>query len=194
MKYDNSGVLLWNKTWNKDNQKDDGIAIDLDSSENIYITGSTSISTSVDILLLKYDNAGEYVWNRTWGTIGGDTTTDITIDEKNNIFLSAIVNGMNLGNFTLFHYNNNGEQKYNYTWGGLKTDQARAITVDKFGDIFVLGFTDSFGSGDFDVYLAKFSGLIDDLGPLEIIGYDISLTFLCFLLVVGVIVKKKLKN
>jgi hypothetical protein len=101
---------------------------------------------------------------------------------------------MNLGNFTLICCNTNGEQKYNYTWGGLKTDQARAITVDTFGDIFMVGFTDSFSSGDFDVYLAKFSGLIDELKQLEIIGYDISLTFLCFILVVGVIVKKKLKN
>lgn len=194
LKYDNSGVLKWNKTWNKGTQKDDGIAIALDSSQNIYIAGSTSISTSVDMVLLKYDNVGEYVWNRTWGTLGGDTITDITINGKNNIFLSAIVNGMYLGNFTLIHYNVNGEQKFNYTWGGLKTDQARAITLDIFGNIFMVGFTDSFGLGDFDVYLAKFTGLINEIEPLEIIGYDISLTFLCFLLVVGVIVKKKLKN
>ncbi|TFG12284.1 MAG: hypothetical protein EU535_06400 [Promethearchaeota archaeon] len=191
LKYDNSGVLKWNKTWNKGTQKDDGIAIVLDSSQNIYITGSTSISTSIDMVLLKYDNAGEYVWNRTWGTLGGDTTTDITIDGKNNIFLSAIVNGMYLGNFTLIYYNINGEQKYNYTWGGLKTDQARAITVDTFGNIFMTGFTDSFGSGDFDVYLAKFSGLIDEFETFEIIGYDLSLIFLCFFLVAGFIVKKK---
>jgi len=198
LKYNNLGELQWNKTWNNSIQYEYGTGIALDSSENIYITGITlgELYPDYDMVFLKYNNTGELVWNRTWGKEYFDALLDIAIDSEDNIFLAGIVNysTAKLNDFCLMQFNINGEQQFNYTWGGTKTDQCRAITIDSSNNIFLAGATDSFGSGNPDVYLAKFSKPADKTESPKIYGYDLSLFVLYTILIIGIIIKKKLKH
>ncbi|MFX1363919.1 MAG: SBBP repeat-containing protein [Promethearchaeota archaeon] len=198
LKYNNLGEFQWKKTWNKSIKHEYGTGIALDSSENIYITGITLVDSypNYDMVFLKYNASGALVWNRTWGKKYFDALLDIAIDSEDNIYLAGIVNysTAKLYDFCLMQFNINGEQQFNHTWGGIKNDQCRALTIDSSNNIFLAGYTESFGSGYIDIYLAKFSKSADKKESSEIHSYDLSLLILCTILIVGIIIKKKLKH
>lgn len=67
-KYNSAGVIQWNKTWGGSNW-DYGWDVDVDSANNVYVSGRTrsfGVGDS-DMLLIKYDSTGTQLWNRTWG-------------------------------------------------------------------------------------------------------------------------------
>ncbi|MFX1321180.1 MAG: SBBP repeat-containing protein [Promethearchaeota archaeon] len=197
LKYNNLGVFQWNRTLDKNNFEY-GTGIALDSSENVYVSGITLVGspTNYDMVLIKYNNAGTMLWNRTWGKTGVEITTDIAINSEDTIYLAGFVNysAAQLNDFCLVQFNANGEQQYNHTWGGPKHDQWRAITVDSSNNIFLAGLTGSFGAGDVDVELAKYSMSVDKTDGMEIHAYDLSLLVLCSMLIIGIIIKRKLKH
>ncbi len=91
IKYDSSGVLQWNITWGGD--KDDiGVAIILDSSENIFISGLTkscSIYGEKEIVFLRYDNSGVLQWNETLSGNYFDLLYAMAMDTSGNIYLAG---------------------------------------------------------------------------------------------------------
>ena len=58
----------WNTTWGGVGD-DSGLTVVVDSSENIYLSGSTTNfgTGGEDVALIKYNNLGEQQWNRSWG-------------------------------------------------------------------------------------------------------------------------------
>jgi hypothetical protein len=60
-----------------------GFAITLDSSDNIYITGTIS----GDIGLVKYDSAGVEQWVRTWGGSNSEVGNGVALDSSGNIYI-----------------------------------------------------------------------------------------------------------
>ncbi len=89
-KYDTTGAYIWAKSMGSTNKHDYSYAIDIDASENIYITGgfeetvdfdpsvSTATLTSAsvlaqDIFVAKYNSSGIYQWAF---QVGGNTSVD----------------------------------------------------------------------------------------------------------------------
>jgi len=70
VKYDNSGMQQWNRTWGGD-RDEHGYGVAVDSSSNAYIVGYTGSFGAgfYDMVLVKYDGNGVQQWNRTWGDI-----------------------------------------------------------------------------------------------------------------------------
>ncbi len=99
LKYDNQGNFLWNRTWA--GPSEDGAwgtkVVRTDAQGNIYIVGNTSISCTnpdfslcdFDVLLLKIDPNGNFVWARKWGGIGRDTANSFWIDASNNLVVAG---------------------------------------------------------------------------------------------------------
>ena len=73
LKYDASGNLLWEKMWGGP-QDDVGYGIAIDSTGNVFITGSVYSygAGKSDVFLVKYDNFGNLRWNKTWGGNAND--------------------------------------------------------------------------------------------------------------------------
>ena len=93
VKYNSSGSQQWNTTWGgSDNDSGHGIAIN--SVNDIYLAGRTdSFSTGdTDMVIVKYNSAGEQQWNTTWGGSGGDYVNEIEIDSSNNIYITGGTN------------------------------------------------------------------------------------------------------
>ncbi|MBI4712572.1 MAG: SBBP repeat-containing protein, partial [Planctomycetes bacterium] len=65
LKYNFGGSVQWAKAWG-DTRSNTAYGIDSDSADNIYICGSTSISSTIDSLLLKYNSSGTLVWSKIW--------------------------------------------------------------------------------------------------------------------------------
>ena len=132
----------WIELWGKDKQ-DEGHCIELDSSGNIYVAGFTNFSSSKkqDMLLIKYNSAGEELWNFTWGGNGDDVCNDIGIDSINNIYLAGSTNSYGGGGMdaVLLKINSSGDLEWYRTFGGSKYESYSSIAIDSSGDIWVVG-------------------------------------------------------
>jgi len=183
IKYNSLGEQQWNTTWGgigDDSHRD----IALDSSNNIYITGTYNytwnpnpMNSIGDILLLKYNSLGEYQWNKTWdGGHGRDIGNAIAVDSTSNIYL--VGSGAGVG-IVLIKYDSLGEQQWNTTWNpSIGSDIGYAITLDPSGNVFITGVTlVSYPPFDYDMVLAKFNSLGEYQWSITWggVGYDMGL-------------------
>ena len=65
--------IEWNKTIIKD-ERVEGRDVVVDIYNNIYVVGNAYNSTKgvFDIIIIKYNNLGNQIWNRTWGGYSND--------------------------------------------------------------------------------------------------------------------------
>ena len=166
VKYNENGVQQWNRTWGG-SETDVGFGAVVDSSDNIYLAGSTSCfgAGSSDMVLVKYNENGVQQWNRTWGGGESDYGYGVAVDSSGNIYLAGATPSFGAGSsdMVLVKYNGNGAQQWNRTWGGSSGDDGWGVVTDSLGNIYLAGVTDSFGAGSSDMVLVK---LVDN-GSLE---------------------------
>ncbi|MFX1487572.1 MAG: hypothetical protein ACFFBI_00370 [Promethearchaeota archaeon] len=160
LKFNSSGVLLWNKTWGG-GDTDLGYAISVDSDENVYFTGYTSSfeAETSDLLLVKSNKEGNIQWNITWGDTFPDEGRDLAIDSSNNIFVVGTTQNYGAGSndFVLLKFNSSGNLIWNTTWGGSENEYAYSIALNSKEYIYVVGYTTSFNGNDKDVAVIKFN-------------------------------------
>jgi len=162
----NSGIFYslgksdsWNRTWGG-NYYDTCLALDIDSSDNIYIVGRTSYAFERSYLfLLKYDTLGNLIWDQIWDnySIGGESA--ISIDSLDNIYIAGNTNKLyeEKSDIFLIKYDHSGNLLWNQTWGGDKDDHCSAIGIDSLDNIYIAGGTESFGLGEMDMLLLKYN-------------------------------------
>ena len=166
IKYDSSGVLLWNRTWGGD--KDDfGLAITIDSLDNVYLAGYTRSfgAGDTDISLVKYNSLGVFQWERIWNGTQGEVCYGITIDSSDNIYLVGYTNSFGTGDtdFCLIKYDSSGALQWNKIWGGNEDDRGRKIIIDSLGNIYITGETGDFSEQHGEMYLAR----LDNSGVVQ---------------------------
>jgi len=179
-KYDAAGNYVWAKSMGG-LYDDQGLDIAVDGSGKVYVTGIfkgtadfdpgtgtanlSSVATSNDVFVSKYDTAGNYVWAKSVGGNGDDQGLGIAVDGSGNVhvtgyFSSAtadfdpgtgVSNLSRVGTADIFvaKYDING----NYTWarniGSSGNDNwGQAIGVDGSGNVYVTGYF--FATVDFD--------------------------------------------
>jgi len=102
LKYENiaSPPLQWSRVWGGSTW-DEGIAITLDSSDNIYIGGQTDSFgigfPYTDFCLLVYDGAGIKQWNTTWGGLTDDACFAIGFDTSKDLYLAGPASSFGAG-------------------------------------------------------------------------------------------------
>ncbi|MBK8846328.1 MAG: SBBP repeat-containing protein [Bacteroidetes bacterium] len=153
-KFDNAGNQQWLKTLDGANGNDEARGMYLDNNENVYVTGFATASggTYKDIVTLKYDNAGNLQWNKTYSGPGGanDNGKAITADGAGNVYVAG---NIDIDNDTLtsnddvvvLKYDGNG----NYIWAqanngaAIGNDDASDITMDAAGNIIIASTMDN---------------------------------------------------
>lgn len=141
LKYNNSGGYQWSKVWNKD-YINIGWDITLDSCNNIYITGIRDLTGSgnKDLLLLKYNNTGDFQWNRTWDGSDTDYGKSIVCDSMDNIFITGYTNLLGVDNDILIaKYDSQGNKLWIKVWGPGVNDSGFTIAINSCGNIFIGG-------------------------------------------------------
>ena len=167
IKYNPAGVQQWVKTYNGSFGDDEGIAMAIDSEENIFITGeSFNADVNKDITILHYSSTGTLVWSEQYngGENGNDETKSICLDSNGNIIIAATTSPdtsettLN-GDITLLKFSGDGSLVWEETYLNELNDDAGEAVTDAENNIYITGQTDN-GSGgiiDYNYLTLKYS-------------------------------------
>jgi hypothetical protein len=144
LKVDADGNLIWQKTWNaSDDDFATGVALDEDG--NIYVTGQTQSFGAgyYDGFLLKFDAAGNLVWQKIWGEFGYDMSNSVAVNKANgNIIVAGYSDSFgtsyNYVSFILI-YDSTGTLLDAEAWAEDASSDANCVAVDDSGVIYIAG-------------------------------------------------------
>lgn len=199
VKFDENGVQQWYCTWNGGSD-DIGQAVAVDSSNNVYLAGYTSVWETVgfawDLVVVKYDENGIQQWNQTWGGAVSDYGSGITVDPSGAVYCAGTTRSFGAGerDLVLVKLNGNGVLQWNYTWGGSQYDYGYGVALDELGNIYLTGTTTNFGVGWNDMVLVKYGPDIYEEPTIS--GYNNILLFTLpwfFALISVYYIQKKIK-
>ena len=161
VKYNSAGVQKW--VHNRGgggvtgyDVRDEGKAIGIDSSGNVYFTGTWYYwaTNKNDICTGKLDSNGASQWftveNGSGTDYGDDTGNDIAVDSAGNVFITGQISGPGGDlNFITIKYNTLGVKQWARGYGAISggKDIANAIALDQSGNVFVTGTSDGAGTG-----------------------------------------------
>lgn len=137
-----------------------GYGVATDTSNSIYITGSTQTfgGEDYDVFLQKYDQSCNLLYTKQWGGPGNDIPHGIAVDASDNVYITGTTDSFANGRTQIFllKYTGFGDLQFSVTWGGKQNDYGNGVAVDTFGNVYVVGTTNSFGAGGSDVVLLKY--------------------------------------
>jgi hypothetical protein len=160
--YSNAGAPLWTNRYNGPaNGNDRATAIAVDSSGNIFVTGSATVSDGVIYATIKYSNSGTPFWTNRYtagaGSFGGATA--IAVNNNGDVFVTGFTALIgSFPDYATIKYSNMGMPAWTnrYNGPGNNIDRAKAIAVDKNDNVFVTGHSVGEG-GAFEYATIKYS-------------------------------------
>jgi len=177
VKYNSSGIKQWTKQLGT-SQNDKGYGVTTDTSDNIYLTGTTDGgldgNTNLgkeDIFLIKYNSSGKKQWTKQLGTPEPDLVfiNSVSTDSSGNIYLSGLTYGILGGNFNfgrsdifLMKINSSGTKQWTKQLGDSSFDGGHGVTTDSTGNIYVTGdigggLDGNKNLGKDDIFLIKYN-------------------------------------
>ena len=152
---DEDGNQLWVTRYDGPGSRgDEARALVIDSSENIYVTGtSDGRFTSSDYATIKYDSYGNELWVARYnGPTGGyDYPIAMAIDSSDNVYVTGLSYDFDTGDdYCTVAYDSLGNELWiaRYDGTGGSHDHVRAATTDSIGNIYVTG--ESRGNGTWE--------------------------------------------
>jgi len=153
IKFDPSCNQIYQVNWGDGQGNDIARGVTVDSSDNVYVTGSTSSYGSgqgfvtTDIFLLKYGPSGEPQWSRTWGGLQNDYGTGVAVDSGGNVYVVGSTESYGQqSQFVLLKYDPYGNFVYQKVWGGPEANYGTGVAVDMGDNVYVTGYSYSYGS------------------------------------------------
>ncbi|MEK6776947.1 MAG: hypothetical protein AABY87_08715 [bacterium] len=162
IKTDENGNVRWEKTfggakWDKANsvqQTTDGGYI-LAGETDSY--GARKMLGESDVYLIKTDQNGNAIWERTFGGRGDDAAYSVQQTTDGGYILAGKTDSYGAGesDVYLIRTDENGNAIWQKTFGGKEDDKASSILQTAEGGYILVGQRDFYGSLRGDVYLIK---------------------------------------
>ncbi len=158
-KTDSAGNLLWSKTFGGiiDDIGQEGIET---SDGNFIVTGITGAhkdSIGGDAFLVKYSQAGNILWNKTYGGAGSEDGRRIIESPDGGFVIAGMTTTNSNGQQDILVYkiNANGDLLWLKNFGGAGIEEGYGLSLTSDGGYVICGFSTSFGTGDEDAFLIK---------------------------------------
>lgn len=152
-----TGQQTWRRQYNGPASRDDeAIAIALDNTGGVYVTGNSSSSNGYDYATVRYDAiTGEESWARQYNGPDSreDKATAIAVDNAGGVYVTGTsLSGTTSYDYATVRYDaSTGKQSWARRYdgpGSTASDFASALTADNTGGVFVTGR--SYGSTGLD--------------------------------------------
>jgi uncharacterized delta-60 repeat protein len=147
-KLDPTGALAWQRTYSGSEIADarGGVAVGADGSA--YVAGAIQDATRkvvVDALIVKFDAAGNLLWDRGWGGRSGDVGGGVSALADGTAVLVGDSNSFGAGSDDAFvlRLSAEGRGVDANTWGGPGIDHADDVVVAPDGTLVVGGTTEN---------------------------------------------------
>ena len=167
-----NGTEVWTNQLGSD-ENDNPTDAAIDSHGNIYVSGYTKgafeglkNNGEKNAFLLKWNNDGESIWSKQWGTESDENANGVAIDKNGDIFVTGNIDTNDDENeLFLRKIAPDGSELWSVNWGTKSNnDSACSVAVNKDGNIAVTGTTFSNfegttngGSGYSDIFVTIFS-------------------------------------
>jgi hypothetical protein len=155
IKYSGAGLPLWTNRYDgPGNTYDYAYGLAVDSSRNIFVTGSSWSENSYDYATIAYSGTGLPLWtNRYSGPANGpDIGVGVTVDRSGNVF----VTGQFLGTIA---YSGAGLPLWTNRYDGPgNINETALVAVDSTGNVYVAGMSIGIG-GNYDCVTIKYAAL-----------------------------------
>lgn len=141
LKYDSTGTLLWNYSFDPTTSDAQVMTMNCDSLGNLYVAGSTSGATD-NATTFKLSPNGQLLWTKNYSTgIAGDDAAARGLQVFGG---SVYVAGQNIGSNTnnqifLLKYDTTGNQLWTKTYNTNDYEMFHYLHVDKAENIFIIG-------------------------------------------------------
>lgn len=142
-----------------------GISSVVDGDGNIYTTGTTSSSFSIDLIdggsatvtnqgisdiyVVKFNSEGEAIWLKSYGGTGSAIGFDVDVDNNGHLFLVGQVQDscffendlitVDGTNALIMKLDSDGVIQWINSLGGNLTDVGRSVSVNNYNEIYVCG-------------------------------------------------------
>ncbi len=158
LKYTTGGSLLWARTYSvtEDNQ-DTPRAVAVDTSGNVYVSGTAFTGTATVVPTVKYDPNGNTLWAalyRAGPGVNFDGVAGVMVDGGGDVYVgtSAFTNGA--FDMVVVKYNSSGAEQWASRYDSGRTDDLfRELTLDASGNVYVTGTSTGVGQ---DIVAIKF--------------------------------------
>ncbi len=144
VKFSPDGDTLWGRIYDGPGNGAEfarGIVTDIEG--NVYVTAvSEGAGTNGDLLVLKYDSAGNLVWERRYdGHNNTDEPYGLVIDSSGNIYVAGGSSGSGTStDVILIKYSPEGDTLWITREGSTAHEEARDIAWDSVGNIYIGGW------------------------------------------------------
>ncbi len=164
IKYTNAGGVAWTMDYSNSGNLDIALAVAIDGSNNVYVTGHSFVSgQDLNIRTIKYNSAGAQQFNTAtnFSTINSiDSPSAIVVNAAGEAFVSGrVFNGSFFDDdIVVMKYSAAGVVSNNTIINGTanSTDKANRIYLDASSNLYLAGRVKNTSTSE-DFYLAKFN-------------------------------------